>query len=234
MVKIMMRAKKRKIYIAILILGSIVIQGSLQNKGLVPLTGGGSGISSDFYSPLFLKNPLVFKTDTESTKAAIEFLNFVDSVSNGMQDVIRGVYVKGEFALPVIQQPSGQNGFVSSIEGVITQFGMPSKYGSTGLLAHNYLSGRHFFDLTIGDVVQVVYGDGNIFDYQISEIQEYQALQPNSPSSDFRDLNTGAQLTATQLFKKVYTGNHHLTLQTCIQEGLDDTWGRLFIIANPI
>jgi hypothetical protein len=37
---------------------------------------------------------------------------------------------------------------------------MPSKYGVTGLLAHNYLSGRHFFGLEIGDIVQLVYGDG--------------------------------------------------------------------------
>ena len=119
------------------------------------------------------------------------------------------------------------------IEGEITQFSIPNKYGNTGLLAHNYLSGRHFFGLGIGDVVQLVYGDREIKEYQIADIQRYQALQPDSPSSQFLDLNTGEKLSATQLFKRVYMGNHHLTLQTCIQEGLEDSWGRLFIIAKP-
>jgi len=230
----MIRAKQRNICLAILILGSIVIQGSLQNLGFIPLTSGGSGISSDFYSPLFLKDPVIFESDSESIKSELEFLSFIDSVKNDIQGVIRGVYSQDEFALPVVQQPAGQNGFVSTIDGVVTQFALPSKYGTTGLLAHNYLSGKHFYQLEIGDVVDIVYGDGSVRSYVIEDIQKYQALQPKSPSSSFQDLDTGAKLTATQLFKKVYMGSHHLTLQTCIQKGSEDSWGRMFIIANPI
>jgi len=29
-------------------------------------------------------------------------------------------------------------------------------------------------------------------------------------------------------------GGHHLTLQTCIQQDGEDSWGRLFIIADSL
>ena len=32
-------------------------------------------------------------------------------------------------------------------------------YGVTGILAHNYLSGKYFFDLEVGDELQLVYGN---------------------------------------------------------------------------
>ena len=102
------------------------------------------------------------------------------------------------------------------------------------MLAHNYLAGADFFTLNIGDQIQVVYGDGSVHVYQIADIQSYQALSPNSASSNFVDLATSDRLTATQLFKRVYMGSHHLTLQTCIQQGSEDSWGRLFIIAYPV
>jgi hypothetical protein len=223
-----------------LILGFLILQGSIQYRGFIPLSSGGSGINSDISSPFILADPVFFntvqgnlKSDGESEKkAAIN--DFISTVADGATGIIRGVYSENNFALQIIQQPSGQAGFVSTIEGVATQFSMPSKYGVTGLLAHNYLSGRHFFGLEIGDIVQLVYGDGDIKEYQIADIQRYQALQPNSPNSQFQNLNTGERISATQLFKQVYMGNHHLTIQTCIQEGSEDSWGRLFIIANPI
>ena len=111
---------------------------------------------------------------------------------------------------------------------------MPKKYGITGIIAHNYLAGAAFFDLEIGNIVKVVYGDGSISQYRITDIQEYQALSPNSATSEFKDLETDVQISATQLFKRVYTGEHHLTLQTCIQVGPEDSWGRLFVIADPV
>ena len=239
--KMMMRAKqKRNIILALLIIGSLILQGSIQYREFIPLSSGGGGINSDIISPHFSADPVningmldIQQSDAEiNTKVAIN--NFISTVADGATGVIRGVYSEHNFALQIIQQPAGQAGFVSTIEGVVTQFAMPSQYGITGLLAHNYLSGSHFFGLGMGDIVQLVYGDGDIKDYQIVDIQRYQALQPNSPISQFLDLKTGEKISATQLFKRVYMGNHHLTLQTCIQEGSEDSWGRLFIIANPI
>ena len=235
-----MRAKQRKIILSILIFGSLILQGSIQYRGFIPLSSGGSGINSDILSPIDNADPVLFDTLQDNLLSVAEpdeessINNFVSTVADGVAGVIRGLYSKNNFALQVIQQPSGQAGFVSSIEGVATQFSITNQYGITGLLAHNYLSGRHFFGLEIGDIVQIVLGNGEVKGYQIAEIQRYQALQPDSSISQFLDLNTGEKLSATQLFRRVYMGNHHLTLQTCIQEGSEDSWGRLFIIANPI
>jgi hypothetical protein len=229
-----MRAKHRKQIFLMLILGSVLIIGSVHNREFIPLSSGGSGISSDLYFPLFQKDPVNFEVTTEGLEADLLFREFVTKVIDGSQGIIRGVFSSENFALPVTQQPSGQSGYVSTIDGVATQFSMAKKYGITGLLAHNYLSGRLFFNLGLGDVIQVIYGDGEIRNYQITEIQRYQALQPKSPTSQFVDLDTGERITSTQLFKRVYMGSHHLTLQTCIQEGSEDSWGRLFIIAQLI
>jgi len=236
----MMRAKQKKLILAILIIGSLIFEGSVHYQEFIPLTSGGSGINSDTLSPLLIADHELFEesqdnlqTDAEpDKKSAIN--DFVSKVADGAAGIVRGVYSENIFALQVIQQPTGQAGFVSKIEGVVTQFSMPNKYSVTGLLAHNYISGRHFFGLGIGDIVKLVYGDGEIKEYRIEDIQKYQALQPDSINSQFLDLNTGEELSATQLFKRVYMGNSHLTLQTCIQEGSEDSWGRLFIIANLI
>ncbi len=237
----MMRARqKRRLLIAFLILGSLIFQGSVQYREFIPLSSGGSGISSDILSPHFSADPVNFgavrdiqqSSEETDTKAAIN--DFISTVTDGKTGVIRGVYSEDNFGLQIIQQPNGQAGFVSTIDGVVTQFSMSNKYGITGLLAHNYLSGRHFSALEIGDIVKLVYGDGEIKEYQIADIQRYQALQPNSPNSQFLNLSTGEEISASQLFNRVYTGNHHLTFQTCIQEGSEDSWGRLFIVANPI
>jgi hypothetical protein len=69
---------------------------------------------------------------------------------------------------------------------------------------------------------------------QITKVDKYQALSPTSPYSDFLNLTTGERLSAEQVFYKYYTGNPHLTLQTCIQQGDQGSWGRLFIVAQVI
>lgn len=160
--------------------------------------------------------------------------DFAEAVKDGHADKIKGLYAADVFSLRVIQQPSGKPGFVSPVEGVATQFGMASGNNVTGMLAHNFASGRYFFDLAKGNTIDVVYGDGSIKEYKIETIKRFQALSPKSASSDFVDLDTNEKLSAAGLFSKMYTGNHHLTLQTCIQEGNEDSWGRLFIIAEPV
>ena len=162
------------------------------------------------------------------------FTDFVRSVINGEFDEIRGIYSENEFAFPVVKQPSGNAGYVSDIDGVVTEFSMAKKYGVTGIVAHNYLAGGYFFSLEIGEIIEVVYGDGKILRYEITSIQSYQALSPNSATSQFMDLATSEKISATQLFKRVYMGGQHLTLQTCIKKGNEGSWGRLFVIADPI
>jgi hypothetical protein len=159
--------------------------------------------------------------------------DFVSTVSNGGSG-ITGVYINNILAMPVVQQPSGNAGWVSEAEGTITQFGMVTKYGSTGLLAHNNHAGAAFFNIENGEEVIVVSGNGETQTYRVESIRKFQALQPTSPYSDFVDLDSGEKLTATDLFYAVYSGDAHLTFQTCIAQDGELSWGRLFILATPI
>jgi hypothetical protein len=101
------------------------------------------------------------------------------------------------------------------------------------LLAHNYLSGRFFSDLTVGQEVRLVYGDGKVEYFVVTEILRYQALEPNSQLSSFRNLDNYEVLSAEQMFKRVYAGKRHVTFQTCISANGTFSWGRLFVVAKP-
>ena len=228
-----MKASNKTKYL--LIISIIALQVFTAGFSAIPVTGSQPVAFEVRHDPVE-SNPdsndaNINSSNTDKSSALREF---VDSVIDGNSGVIRGIYADENFGYPVIQQPSSKPGFVSDINGVVTQFALASQYGTTGILAHNYLAGSAFFDLEIEDTIEVVFGDGSIKQYRISNIQSYQALSPNSASSNFVDLNSGETLTATQLFKRVYSGSHHLTLQTCIASGSEDSWGRLFVIAEPI
>jgi hypothetical protein len=178
---------------------------------------------------------LAVSDGTKSSESGlISLQDFTEALKDGNAKSIKGIYADEVFSLRVLQQPSGKPGFVSPVDGTATQFGMATSNNVTGMLAHNFAAGRYFFNLATGDVVDVVYGDGTIKAYKITEVKRFQALSPKSASSEFLDLDTNEKLSAAGLFSRVYTGNHHLTLQTCIQEGTEDSWGRLFIIAEPV
>ena len=162
-----------------------------------------------------------------------DFTVFSQAVQNGKADALRGVYVPNVLALPIIQQPSGNAGFVSSNDSQATQFAMASQFGNVGLLAHNYLSGKSFSQIAVGQEVRLVYGDGRVEYFIVTEILQYQALEPNSPWSSFRNLNDNTILNAEQMFKRVYAGDRHMTFQTCIQAEGISSWGRLFVVAVP-
>jgi hypothetical protein len=158
---------------------------------------------------------------------------FVSQVTNGQADELRGVYVPGIFAARVIQQPDGNDEFVSSRQNILTQFELASQFGATGLLAHNDLAGERFFLLNKGRIFYLVYGDGQIAAFIVTEILRYQALEPNNTSSKFMNLENYDLLTAPELFSKVYTRSRQVIFQTCIAEGENLSWGRLFVNAEP-
>ena len=162
-----------------------------------------------------------------------DFAEFSKTVQNNDANVLRGVYVPDVLALPIIQQPAGNAGYVSSKEGEVTQFGMAAQYGNVGLLAHNHLSGRLFPQLQVGQEVRLVYGNGTVEHFVITQILQFQALQPTSLYSSFRDLSNNENLSAEQVFQKVYAGERHITFQTCIASKESLSWGRLFVIAIP-
>ena len=103
-----------------------------------------------------------------------------------------------------------------------------------GLLAHNYLAGRYFFNLQVGDIIDLVFGDGDYSEFEITEIKSFQALEPDNPYSSFVDLESGKQLSVNNVFIEVYMGSFHTTLQTCIANGSETEWGRQFILAPPL
>ncbi len=158
---------------------------------------------------------------------------FIQSVKNGDADTLRGVYASGLFAFPVVQQPSQNSSFVSTLPNTVTQFDMALAYGNIGLLAHDFLAGQYFSQLSTGEAVQIIYGDGRIENFTVTAIDRYQALDPKSPYSKFIDLDSGQELSSTDLFRKVYMGSTHVTFQTCIEANGDPSWGRLFVIAEP-
>ena len=149
--------------------------------------------------------------------------------------LVSTISAAGAFSFPVVQQPAGQPGYVSSATGKVTEFGMAAKYGSQGFLAHNNLAGASFFDVEVGAVVTVTYADGSTDHFEVTQIRRLQAVSPNSPTSRFIDLdNNNASLTAVDLFYQTYGVKDNLVLQTCIAKGDQLSWGRLFIIATPV
>jgi hypothetical protein len=160
--------------------------------------------------------------------------SFTLSIQNGNASLLRGVYVDGLFALPIVQQPTYNAAYVSTIDNTVTQFGLASQFENIGFLAHNYLSGQYFFQLMPGMLIRLIYGDGQIEYFIVTNIYRYRATSPYSVYSDFVDLDTQEYLTGSALFTKVYMGPSHVTFQTCISQNGNSSWGRLFVIAEPV
>jgi hypothetical protein len=157
----------------------------------------------------------------------------VSPLKDSQADSVRGIYIPELLTAPVVQQPSEDREFISTEENTLTQFGLASKFGSIGLLAHNYLAGASFSQLERGQKFNLIYGDGRMSAFVVTEILRYQALDPNSTSSKFVDLDTNRLLTARELFAKVYKRQGLVIFQTCIAAGQEPSWGRLFIISEP-
>jgi hypothetical protein len=156
----------------------------------------------------------------------------VDAV--GIEAVLSGVSIHDAGNFPVVQQPPGDINYVSKKDGEVTQFASANQYGNVGLLAHNYLSGKTFSQLLIGEEIQLVYSDGRMETFVVKEILRYKALDPKSPYSSFQNLdNKDEILTVGQMFDRAYEGGRHVTFQTCIAAEGNSSWGRLFIIAAP-
>ena len=147
---------------------------------------------------------------------------------------VSGVYLGDNRYLRVVQQPNGRPEFVSGVSGVATSFQLASRYGTIGLIAHNYLGGRFFLDVKEGDNIHVLDGYGRSRCYRVMRIRQFQALEPRSPRSRFIDLDTHQTASASEVFREIYTGEHHLVLQTCIEKGQIKEWGRQFVIAEPV
>ena len=178
---------------------------------------------------MFVPGEVQAQTDTE----LLSLDDFVAKVKNGESEILRGIYVPEIFASEVGQQPAGNATFVSPLENILTQFQLASRFGSIGLLAHDYLAGSTFFLLTEGKIFYLIYGDGKTKAFVVTQTLRYRALRPDSPTSKFVDLADGHILTSPKLFRKIYNRPDHVVLQTCIYSDGISSWGRLFVIAKP-
>ena len=186
-----------------------------------------------FFLTAFFLNPDATQASGKTSQTFPALADFSYSVQTGEANVLRGVYVANVLNLPVVQQPIDKPYYVSNRNGEVTQFAMASQYGSTGLLAHNTLSGKSFSNLVIGQGVHLVYGDGKVEYFEIRQILRFQALDPESVSSSFRNLDKDEVLSASEMFNRAYVGEHRLVFQTCIQAEGKLSWGRLFVVAMP-
>ena len=158
---------------------------------------------------------------------------FIDQVQNGHADELGGIYIPGILAAKIVQQPTGSDDFVSPWQDVVTQFNLASRLGSTGLLAHNDLAGKSFASLQQGQEFYLLYGDGRVSTFIVSEILQFKALDPGRTSSSFIGMKNGEVLTSAELFSKVYNRPGRVIFQTCLEADNSLTWGRLFVIAEP-
>lgn len=156
-----------------------------------------------------------------------------ESAGGRTESVLSRVYIKDVLDMPIVQQPANNPYYVSDREGEVTQFSMVSQYGNLGLLAHNTLAGKNFSRVAVGQKVRLMYENGRSEYFIVTEILRFQALQPESVSSSFRDLDGSETLSAVEMFNRVYVGDDRLVLQTCIEAWGDPSWGRLFVIAVP-
>ncbi|HSL47254.1 MAG TPA: hypothetical protein VK897_27690 [Anaerolineales bacterium] len=177
----------------------------------------------------------VHALSTYEKPGSLPLLNeFISQMKNGQAGELRGIYIPEILAAPVVQQPAANNAFVSPIQNIVTQFSLAAQYSSTGLLAHNYLAGEKFLQLKEDQKFYLIYGDGQVFTFVITEILRYQALEPSSTSSNFVSLENDELLSASDLFYKVYQRSGDVILQTCISKDDNLSWGRLFVIAEPV
>jgi hypothetical protein len=172
----------------------------------------------------------VVSSDAKNTLPDMQ--TFILSVTNGQSGVPAGVYVPGVLAMKIVQQPKDNPAFVSTVPATLTQFGMASSYLTVGLLAHNFLAGAQFTAIKVDQEIILVFGDGSLKNYVVSEIKAFQALSPNNPYSNFISATNDKTMSSEDVFNQVYAKGNQLVFQTCIQKGNEDSWGRLFIIAD--
>ena len=136
-----------------------------------------------------------------------------------MNLILALLVIFGGASYPVVQQDCPL--CVSSSDGVFTEYAGARHDGSYGLLAHDYLAGKHLFALDVGDTVTIVLSNGEQ-SYRISNIWRARVA-----GSGFQ--TPFGKLSQAEMFGLAYGYPNRLTLQTC--DGLDY---RVFYVAEPI
>jgi len=132
----------------------------------------------------------------------------------------------------VIPQPPNDNGFVSSIDRTVTQFQMPYKRSNTlGFLAHNYIAGRDFSSVSIGDRLEYIGLKNDNRNATVKQIIDCSKLDQKGTKFSCPSISK-KPLTEAQLYNYIYKPSNRFVLQTCIGKDKDMEWGRKFIIGE--
>ena len=149
------------------------------------------------------------------------------------------VYLPGqkpESCLPVVQQPSSNAKYVSEQADVLTQFRLINPENGYWLLAHNTLAGVYISAMSEGDEYMLVDTLGRVGKYRVTEIEAFQADPPDSYTPDLIpvDLDTLEPIGSSVSSDTEYAGfsGHSSKLQTCIEKGGNNSWGRLFVVGE--
>ena len=159
---------------------------------------------------------------------------------------ITGIYAESVFALPVVQQPKKDSGWISlewsnSANGraELTQIYNPSKNGQIIIGAHNNLSGSFFANMNTGKLVTVIYGDGTREAYRIAYGELWQMKDPKIPSSNFRKVISSYPnedwVTSNEFWRWLSeTKDNSVVFLTCYANKGDYEWGRYFVVARKV
>lgn len=216
------------------IMGLSLIFLGLVTLGPMPALGAGASL------PITGPRDLESQTRSDINRAQPEpelppLAEFSAAITDGRGRAVRGVYVPGELALRVLQQPASSPAHVTTAPDAVSQFSLAAAHGAIGLLAHNHLAGQKFFGLRSGQTAVVILADGTHVRYRIEKVIHYQALSPTSAVSDFLALDeTGQRMSARELFVHMYTVPDQLVFQTCFEREGNPYWGRLFVVATPL
>ena len=211
-------------------IGVMLVLICLSIPGRVVLAGSGSGNGNSVFLPLITGG----SASAPSTTGLPSLNQFINSIENGDADEVRGVYASSEFALQVVQQPADNYGYISLKPDTLTEYGLAEQLGVIGLLAHNNLAGKNFFSLEKGEIATIIFGDGATMEIRVMSLDRYQALDPYNAYSSLVNLDTGETLDSTQVFKMYYTQENTIVFQTCIDQDGSPSWGRLFVVAEPV
>ena len=99
--------------------------------------------------------------------------------------------------IAIVDQPADQWNWISDQSGQATIFTLPAEWGTIGLLAHDYLSGKLFYDARVGDMI--------IYNGQIYQVAETRSI--------------GEDYSRPQAFNEIYLIPNRLILQTCLDDG---------------
>jgi len=146
---------------------------------------------------------------------------------------VPSIYLEGIKYFRITHQPVGSFNHVTSLEDVVTSFQTAEEQGNLGLIAHNYLAGRYFSELELGDHLYLKDAQGKTRTYHLQQVLKFRAISPGNPSSYFVDLQANEVYPAADLARRIYFGSHRVVLQTCISQGDELEWGRLFLLFYP-